>query len=36
MENKLAEKPELGIIKPDAILVDALTKLIQMEYHINQ
>ena len=27
MENKLAEKPELGIIKPDAILVDALTKI---------
>ena len=27
MEAKLAEKPELGIIKPDAILVDALTKI---------
>ena len=27
MESKLAEKPELGIIKPDAILVDALTKI---------
>ena len=27
MEAKLAEKPELGITKPDAILVDALTKI---------
>lgn len=27
MEEKLKEKPELGIIKPDAILVDALTKI---------
>lgn len=27
MEAKLAEKPELGIVKPDAILVDALTKI---------
>lgn len=27
MESKLAEKSELGIIKPDAILVDALTKI---------
>jgi len=27
MEDKLKEKPELGITKPDAILVDALTKI---------
>lgn len=27
MEEKLKEKQELGIIKPDAILVDALTKI---------
>ena len=27
MEEKLKQKPELGIIKPDAILVDALTKI---------
>lgn len=27
MEKKLEENPELGIIKPDAILVDALTKI---------
>lgn len=27
MEEKLKEKPELGIDKPDAILVDALTKI---------
>lgn len=27
MEAKLAEKPELEITKPDAILVDALTKI---------
>ena len=27
MEEKLKEKPELGIAKPDAILVDALTKI---------
>ena len=27
MEEKLKEKPELGISKPDAILVDALTKI---------
>ncbi len=27
MEQKLALKPELGIVKPDAILVDALTKI---------
>lgn len=27
MEEKLKEKPKLGIIKPDAILVDALTKI---------
>ena len=27
MESKLAQKPEIGIIKPDAILVDALTKI---------
>ena len=27
MEAKLAKNPELGIIKPDAILVDALTKI---------
>ena len=27
MEKKLAENPELGINKPDAILVDALTKI---------
>ena len=27
MEVKLVEKPELGITKPDAILVDALTKI---------
>lgn len=27
MEEKLKGKPELGIIKPDAILVDALTKI---------
>ena len=27
MEKKLAENPELGVNKPDAILVDALTKI---------
>ena len=27
LEDKLKQKPELGIIKPDAILVDALTKI---------
>lgn len=27
MEQKLAQNPELGIVKPDAILVDALTKI---------
>ncbi len=27
MEQKLEQKPELGITKPDAILVDALTKI---------
>ena len=27
MEEKLRQKPELGITKPDAILVDALTKI---------
>lgn len=27
MEQKLAQNPDLGIVKPDAILVDALTKI---------